>query len=176
MKKEKNINYYLSLPYKIEIEQIPSEDGGGYTARLPQFGAMGIVGDGETIPEAIDSLNNIKTYIFEMLIKERAKIPEPESDISKYSGKLLLRIPKELHARITTDARTNGTSINQYVTYLLSSSSYTAYNDILNTIETKIETCIQNISHTIYTKIQINFEEQIDNNIQSYTLDFNKAA
>lgn len=74
---QKNLEYYLNLPYKMEIKTILPEDGGGYTAWLPQFGTCGIVGDGETVSEAIKSLETIKKYIFKLLIKENTKIPEP---------------------------------------------------------------------------------------------------
>ena len=47
---ENDLNYYLNLPYKIEIVQIPPDEGGGFSARLPLFG-QSIVGGGETREE-----------------------------------------------------------------------------------------------------------------------------
>ena len=52
---KQSLEYYLALPYAIEISPIPQDDGGGYCARLPQFGVAGIIGDGETIEEALAS-------------------------------------------------------------------------------------------------------------------------
>ena len=40
----------------------------------------------------------------------------------QYSGKLLLRIPKELHKELAELAKLNGVSINQYAVYKLSKS------------------------------------------------------
>lgn len=37
----------------------------------------------------------------------------------EYSGKLLLRIPKELHQQLAVNAKANGVSINQYALYKL---------------------------------------------------------
>lgn len=37
----------------------------------------------------------------------------------EYSGKLLLRIPKDLHRDLAEAAKRNGVSINQYVAYKL---------------------------------------------------------
>ena len=37
----------------------------------------------------------------------------------EYSGKLLLRIPKELHQQLASDAKANGVSLNQYALYKL---------------------------------------------------------
>ena len=75
---KKDLEYYLNLPYKIEIEPIPEEEGGGYLARLPLFGRMGITGDGETIEEALSDLKDFKKRNFEHYLKEGREIPEPE--------------------------------------------------------------------------------------------------
>jgi predicted RNase H-like HicB family nuclease len=77
---EKNLDYYLSLPYKIEVIPIPEEEGGGYCARLPQFGVLGIVGDGETIEEALRDLEEAKRLRFDGYIREGLEIPEPEME------------------------------------------------------------------------------------------------
>ncbi len=39
----------------------------------------------------------------------------------EYSGKLVIRIPKELHARLAGSASENGVSLNQYILYKLAS-------------------------------------------------------
>lgn len=36
-----------------------------------------------------------------------------------YNGKLLLRVPRELHKRLAEDAAANGVSLNQWCLYLL---------------------------------------------------------
>jgi len=56
----KGLGYYMSLPYAVEIIPIPEDQGGGYTARLPQFGTMGIIGDGETEIEARTNLKDVQ--------------------------------------------------------------------------------------------------------------------
>lgn len=38
----------------------------------------------------------------------------------EYSGKLMLRVPKELHKALAEAARANGVSLNQYALYKLS--------------------------------------------------------
>ena len=120
-KLNKDLQYYLNLPYKIEVEPIREEDGGGFFARLPQFGAMGITGDGETIEEALDMLNELKTAHFQRYLDEGRKIPEPKKDegIKSFSGRILLRIPRELHRQMALKAVQNGISQNQYINYLL---------------------------------------------------------
>ncbi len=116
---KKKLAYYLSLPYKIEIEPILEDEGGGYFARLPQFGKMGITGDGETIEEALDDLEAFKKRSFERYLKEGREIPEPEEHEKKFSGKILVRTPKELHQMIAEKAKSDGVSQNLYINYLL---------------------------------------------------------
>lgn len=116
---KKNLNYYLSLPYKIEIVPIAEEDGGGYLARLPQFGTLGIVGDGDTIEEALANLLENKKDRFQQYIEEGLKIAEPETESSDYSGRFVVRLPKFLHRELTQSAQKNGVSLNQYVCVLL---------------------------------------------------------
>ena len=148
----KTLDYYLELPYKIEIKPLTDDEGGGYSAILPQFGSMGIVGDGETIVEAIEDLETIKKVVFERLLSKGQIIPEPEDDISQYSGKILTRIPKSLHARLIKEARENGSSLNQYIVYLLSSRIDLPLREALQAIEEKIETCVSELPEKMYDK------------------------
>jgi len=116
---KKNLNYYLSLPYKIEIVPIAEEDGGGYLARLPQFGTLGIVGDGDTVEEALADLAENKKDRFRQYLEEGLGIPEPEVESDDYSGRFVVRLPKFLHRELTQSAQKNGVSLNQYVCALL---------------------------------------------------------
>lgn len=118
---KKDINYYMLLPYKIEVIPIPENEGGGYMARLPQFGKLGIVGDGETKAEALADLEENQKDRFEQFLEEGLSIPEPEpeADRQDYSGRFVLRVPKFLHRELAQSARKNSVSLNQYVCALL---------------------------------------------------------
>jgi len=116
----KDLTYYLGLNYKIEIEAIPEKEGGGYVARLAQFGKFGIIGDGENIHEALADLENAKRARFERYLKEGTSIPEPEQE-EDYSGRFVVRLPKYLHKELVISAKQNGTSLNQLVCTLLAS-------------------------------------------------------
>jgi antitoxin HicB len=48
-------------------------------------------------------------------------IPLPSND-ARFSGRVLLRLPRSLHRRLSPRAQAEGTSLNQYVVYLLSQS------------------------------------------------------
>ena len=37
---KKDLDYYMNLPYTIEIIRIPDSQGGGFSARLPEVGRL----------------------------------------------------------------------------------------------------------------------------------------
>lgn len=118
----KTLDYYLNLPYKILVEPIKEEEGGGYLARIPQFG-MSITGDGETEEEAINMLKEYKKIAFNRFLNEGKRIPEPKDELSfdHFSGRILLRLPKELHQIIAKKSQANNVSQNQYLNYIIAS-------------------------------------------------------
>lgn len=75
-----NLNYYLSLPYRIEIVPIPKNLGGGYEAFIPQLGRSTVTGCGETPEEALLSMNEVKETVFLIWIEQNTPIPLPESE------------------------------------------------------------------------------------------------
>jgi antitoxin HicB len=144
----KTIEYYMSLDYPVEIRRIDPNDGGGYIATIPFLGAHAFVGDGETPQEAYDNLEAAKAEIFEDYISQGLPIPEPPAfeDYEDYSGKLVVRMPKELHARLASAAKQNNTSLNQFIVYAL--SSFEAKLDILQGIQKALPTT--GTGHTTY--------------------------
>jgi len=74
----KNLAYYLGLPYRVEVQPISPKKGGGYLARLPQFGALGVVGDGETPEEARQDLQRNMKQRFCQYLEEGLTIPESD--------------------------------------------------------------------------------------------------
>jgi len=77
----KDLDYYMSLPYSIIVDETAEEDGGGYFAFFEEL--PGIMGDGETAAEAIrDAREAFKTYV-KLEMKERKPIPEPKTEPAK---------------------------------------------------------------------------------------------
>lgn len=111
----KDLNYYLKKNYRIEIIPIADEEGGGFIARLPQFGNMGIIGDGETVDDAIKNLEASKAIRFKRYLEQGVAIPVPEDeiDLDDYSGKFLVRISKTIHKYLADTAKSEGVSLNQ---------------------------------------------------------------
>ena len=118
-RKQKNLDYYLKLRYKVEITPIPEEDGGGYDASIPQLGRMAFRGYGKTIDEALAHLEAVKKDLFERYLKKGIDIPEPAIEEEKYSGRILLRIPFYLHKELAKLAKKENISLNQLLNHLI---------------------------------------------------------
>jgi predicted HicB family RNase H-like nuclease len=54
----------------------------------------------------------------ELALEDGQQIPEPEPT-PEYSGKFLVRLPKSLHRSLAEAARSEGVSLNAYVTAIL---------------------------------------------------------
>ena len=124
MQERKDLEYYMSLEYPVEIRRVAEEDGGGYIASIPSLGRYTFTGDGKTVQEAYQDLEEVKREVFADLLEEGIPIPEPvPEEEDHYSGKLLLRMPKRLHAELAEQAKKNGISLNQHLIYLLTKRS-----------------------------------------------------
>lgn len=108
----KDIQYYLSLPYRIVL--YPAEEG-GYVVEIPEL--AGCLSQGETLEEAMAMIQDAKKCWIETCIELGRPIPEPTTD--EYSGKLNIRIPKSLHRTLAEKAKEEKVSLNQYISYQL---------------------------------------------------------
>ena len=113
----KDLEYYLSLPYRIELIEDAYE--GGYVASLPEL--PGCVTCSETPEGAISNVMDAKKVWLEAAIEDGVDIYEP-SELEDYSGRFVLRVPKTLHRSLTLHSKEEGISLNQYCVYLLSKS------------------------------------------------------
>ena len=122
----KTIEYYMSLPYHMEI--IPDMEEGGYTAKFPDL--PGCLTCAETIEELVANAQDAKKTWLTAALEDGIEIPVPESepDLSAYSGQFKLRMPRSLHRSLAIGARKEGVSMNQYCIYLL------AKNDAANSV------------------------------------------
>ena len=111
----KTLDYYMKLPYRMEV--VPDTDEGGYAVSFPEL--PGCLSCGETITAALTNAEDAKKAWLEAAIEEGIAIREPD-DLESYSGQFKLRIPKSLHRSLTEHAKREGISMNQYCVYLLS--------------------------------------------------------
>lgn len=117
----KDLAYYLSLPYVVEIAPIPEDEGGGYVACIPLLGRYSAVGDGETPDAAYANLMEARSALIDEWLRRGVAVPEPKSDEEDVlpSGKLSLRLPRSLHAQVNRQADQEDVSINAYITAVL---------------------------------------------------------
>ena len=110
----KTIEYYMSLPYKLEI--VPDPDEGGYAASYPEL--HGCLTCGDTLESVAANAEDCKREWLTAALEDGIEIPEP-NDTSEYSGQFKLRIPKSLHKALAEHSKAEGISMNQYCLYLL---------------------------------------------------------
>lgn len=111
---EKDVTYYMNLPYKIVIQKDPY---GGFFAEVEEL--EGCMTQGETYKEAYENILEAMEGWLEVALERGITIPEPESE-SQFSGKFTLRMPRSLHRRLAQKAKRENVSLNQYAIHLLS--------------------------------------------------------
>ncbi len=103
--------------YPFEIRPLAPEEGGGYLITFPDFADC--VSDGETVEEAIaNGRQALKETISALRLAGHA-IPVASAAITA-SGKFVARVPKTVHAKLSSRARAEGVSLNTLVVSLLS--------------------------------------------------------
>ena len=120
---EQKLNYYMSLPYQIVITPSPE---GGYAAKIPDL--PGCITQGETRLEVLEMIEDAKRCWLTAELEDDEDIPEPP-DPYKLDGQLRVRIPRSLHRKLSKCATLDGVSINQMVTYLISSGLNENFSD-----------------------------------------------
>lgn len=111
---KKTIDYYLNLPYRMEI--VPDTEKGGFTAWYPDL--PGCMTCADTIEGVFLNASDAKRAWIEAALEECIEIYDP-TDVSEYSGQFKLRMPKSLHRDLSLHAKQEGISMNQYCLYLL---------------------------------------------------------
>ena len=110
----KSVEYYMNLPYKLEI--VPDLDEGGYVARYPEL--PGCITVGDSVERVVSNALDAKREWLTAALEDGILISEP-GELDDYSGQFKLRIPKSLHKSLAEHSRAEGISMNQYCVYLL---------------------------------------------------------
>lgn len=114
----KTLEYYLALPYRLEI--VPDTYEGGYVATYPEL--PGCITCANTLEQVVlNALDAKKTWL-EAAIADNDPIQEPET-IDNYSGQFKLRMPKSLHKQLSEQSKREGISMNQYCLFLLAQNN-----------------------------------------------------
>ena len=151
------LEYYMAQDYPVEIRRIPESLGGGYSASIPHLGRMAFFADGDTVEEALAKLERVKRTLFQHMISQGRPIPPPpplpEEETETYSGRLPLRIPKDLHRELAERAEANGCSINQYVTAALAKqlSGEQCAEDAVAKLVQRLEVRVTDVDHPTHS-------------------------
>lgn len=103
--------------YPFEVRPLTAEEGGGYLISFPDFADC--VSDGATVDEAIENGRLALKETIAALREAGHPIPEP-TVATTASGKFVARVPKSVHAKLSSRARAEGVSLNTLVVSLLS--------------------------------------------------------
>ena len=85
---EKDIHYYLSLPYTIELIR---EDDETWFARVKEL--PGCITEGDSAQDAAEMILDAMHGWVEIALADGQTIPEPRP-VEDYSGKFVVRVPK----------------------------------------------------------------------------------
>lgn len=121
---EKDIDYYMSLPYTQRVNRVEDEDGAYFFAKIEEL--PGCHTDGTTAEEAITELQQVMRDYLEVKLEMGASIPEPTG---LPSGKFPLRLPKSLHAELQQMAAREEVSLNQLMVYILAKAAGSGSNE-----------------------------------------------
>ena len=89
------------------------EDDGETYYRVTVPRLPGLIAYGDDLEEGMAELEEVKKAWFSSCLRRNVKIPEPLT--KKYSGKLLLRMPKSLHAHLAEEAEDENVSLNAFI-------------------------------------------------------------
>lgn len=110
-----NLARYMALPYTRLLR--PDADG-DIVARITEL--PGCSAHGANEKEALKNLQEAQRLWLEDCIEAGDPVPEPEKEEPLPSGKWVQRVPRSLHQRLVKTARSEGVSLNQLVTSMLS--------------------------------------------------------
>jgi predicted RNase H-like HicB family nuclease len=102
------------LKYSININF--SEEDNCYIATVPAFPGLSAFGD--TPEKALEEAKIVLQGFIEVYQEDKRPIPEPDI-LSPYSGQLRVRMPKDLHAKLSKTAKAKNMSLNNYMIQLL---------------------------------------------------------
>jgi antitoxin HicB len=110
---------YMSLPYHLMLVRDGEDKGKPWTASVEEL--PGCTSHGKTSDQALDGIEAAMAKWIAVALEEGREIPEPKSATS-HSGRLLLRMPRTLHADLTRASEREGVSLNQFITDVLAAA------------------------------------------------------
>ena len=110
---------YTALPYHLLVVRDGEDKGKPWTASVEEL--PGCTTRGKTADDALAAVESAMAKWITVALEEEREIPEPRSATS-HSGRLLLRMPRTLHADLTRVSEREGVSLNQFITDVLAAA------------------------------------------------------
>jgi predicted RNase H-like HicB family nuclease len=100
-------------PYRISIARgRDAAEGHEWTAQADEL--PGCQAHGDTVEEAVLAIGDAIDEWIEHALADGREVPDPRTSGS-YSGRLMLRMPRSLHAELSGAAERDGVSLNQFI-------------------------------------------------------------
>jgi antitoxin HicB len=116
---EEQIRYYLSLPYRISVTYQEGDEARPWRASVDEL--AGCEARGATPAQAVASVPDAVAEWVAAAQAAGREIPQPREP-REYSGKLLVRMPKSLHAELAHAAERDQVSLNAYINGVLAAA------------------------------------------------------
>ena len=110
---------YAKLPYHVLLVRDGEEKGKPWTAAVEEL--PGCTSRGKTSDEALHGVQAAMESWIAAALAEGREVPVPKPAAS-HSGRLLLRMPRTLHAELTRASDREGVSLNQFITDVLAAA------------------------------------------------------
>jgi antitoxin HicB len=115
----RSVHDYISRPYHLLLVRDGEDKARPWAASVEEL--PGCTSHGKTSDEALAGIEAAMAKWIGIALEEGREIPEPKS-AATHSGRLLLRMPKTLHANLTRASEREGVSLNQFITDVLASA------------------------------------------------------
>lgn len=147
----KNLDHYLALPYRMDLRFDPESHA--WIVRYPEL--PGCTADGKTPVKAMKAGEEAKELWLETALDEHHAIPEPQNEPT-HSGKLVLRLPKTLHAAAVESADRECASLNTYLVQLVSEGvERSGMKNLIEHLETKLQQSFRVPGHEVVVVVGI---------------------
>ena len=113
------VEQYTGLPYHLLVVRDGEDKGKPWVASVEEL--AGCTSRGKTPDEALNGVQTAMSAWIATALQEGREVPEPKSATS-HSGRLLLRMPRTLHADLTRASEREGVSLNQFITDVLAAA------------------------------------------------------
>jgi antitoxin HicB len=113
------VEQYIGLPYHLLVVRDGEDKGKPWVASVEEL--AGCTSRGKTPDEALSGVQAAMASWIAAALQEGREVPEPKSATS-HSGRLLLRMPRTLHADLTRASEREGVSLNQFITDVLAAA------------------------------------------------------